>query len=226
MELLGRWLRKHGRPVALYTDRHGIFEAQAKGEPLPQEATQFGRALQELGVELIRAHSPQAKGRVERSFGTAQDRRVKELRLAGAKTLQQANAVLARLVPAHNRRFAVAPRDASDGHRPLGPGHDLGAILCVQQRRVVSNDYVVRLEGRHYQLLPPALPGLRGGRVTIEQRRGGPMKIRFGQEYLSYREVKGGQPGAGPGAGSGERPRKAPRPAADHPWRKPFKPQK
>jgi hypothetical protein len=213
MDLLSRWLGKHGRPVALYTDRHGIFEAQAKGEALPQEATQFGRALEELDVELIRAHSPQAKGRVERSFGTAQDRWVKELRLAGAKTLQEANAVLAKVVPAHNRRFAKAAKDPSDAHRPLGPGHDLGAILCVQQQRVVSNDYVVRLDGRHYQLLPPALPGLRGGRVTIEQRRDGPMKIRFGRAYLSYREIKGrpsprrpaprasrrlGRPGQGP----------------------------
>jgi len=79
LELLGRWLRRYGRPVALYTDRHSIFEPQERGRALPDGVTQFGRALQELDVALIRAHSPQAKGRIERSFGTAQDRWVKEL---------------------------------------------------------------------------------------------------------------------------------------------------
>ena len=88
MDLLGRWLRRYGRPLALYTDRHSIFEPQDKGHALPDAETQFGRALRELGIELIRAHSPQAKGRVERSFGTAQDRWVKELRLAGVTTLR------------------------------------------------------------------------------------------------------------------------------------------
>src|ERR671920_205038 len=94
------------RPLALYSDRHSIFEPQDKGKALAEGTTQFGRALGELGIELIRAHSPQAKGRVERSFGTAQDRWVKELRLAEARTLDQANTVLERLLPEHNRRFA------------------------------------------------------------------------------------------------------------------------
>src|SRR5919108_2706 len=92
LDLLGRWRRRHGRPLALYSDRHSIFEPQDKGRALPDAETQFGRALRELDIELIRAHSPQAKGRVERSFGTAQDRWVKELRLAGARTLDEANA--------------------------------------------------------------------------------------------------------------------------------------
>jgi hypothetical protein len=274
MDLLGRWLRQYGRPVALYTDRHGIFEAQAKGEPLPA-ATQFGRASQELDVELIRAHSPQAKGRVERSFGTAQDRWVKELRLAKAKTTEEANAVLAKLVPAHNRKFAKAAKEASDAHRPLGPGHDLASILSIQAQRVVSNDYTVRLANRLYQLHKPALPGLRGGRVVMEERLDGSLAIRFGTRYLKYSEVTGS---AGPG-GSAPRPpefdalaadasgasdgpacagqaghagvpptdgrsgctpaepyppagtepdsaKTARRPAENHPWRKPFKPQK
>src|SRR5437763_5663242 len=99
LDLLGRWLRRHGRPVALYTDRHSIFEPQDKGKALPDAETQFGRALRELGIELIRARSPQAKGRVERSFGTAQDRWVKELRLAGVTTREGANALLERLLP-------------------------------------------------------------------------------------------------------------------------------
>lgn len=86
LDLAGRWFRRHGRPLGLYTDRHSIFEPQDKGQALPGAETQFGRALRELDVELIRARSPQAKGRVERSVGTAQDRWVKELRLAGATT--------------------------------------------------------------------------------------------------------------------------------------------
>jgi hypothetical protein len=202
MELLGRWLRRHGRPLALYTDRHSIFEPQDKGQALPDAVTQFGRALKELDVELIRAHSPQAKGRVERSFGTAQDRWVKEMRLAGVTTAEQANAVLERLLPAHNRRFAKAARQAQDAHRPLGPGHNLEAILSHQEERVVSNDYTVRFRNCFYQLLPPVWPGERQGRVVIELRLDGSMAIRFRGHYLKYQEVLGG---VSPG-GSAPRP--------------------
>lgn len=199
MDLLGRWLRKHGRPLALYTDRHSIFEPQDKGRALTEGVTQFGRALSELGIELIRAHSPQAKGRVERSFGTAQDRWVKELRLAKAKTAEQANEVLARLLPAHNRRFAKEAKDSKDAHRALGPGHDLEAILSIQAVRVVSNDYVVRFANGFYQLLPPPWPGLRGGQVMIEQRLDGSMQIRYEGRYLKYKQISGkARPGVPP----------------------------
>src|SRR5271165_5454559 len=175
MDLLLRWLAASGRPLALYTDRHSIFEPQDKGRALPDAETQFGRALRELDIELIRAHSPQAKGRVERSFGTAQDRWVKELRLAGATTVAEANAVLQRLLPAHNRRFSKPARQQGDAHRPLGPGHDLAAILSHQEQRVVANDYTIRFRNRFYQLLKPVYPGRRGGKVVIELRRDGRM---------------------------------------------------
>jgi hypothetical protein len=189
MDLLWFWLRTHGRPLALYTDRHSIFEPQEKGQPVadPEAKTQFGRALDELEIELIRAHSPQAKGRIERSFGTAQDRWVKELRLAKAKTCDEANAVLEKLLPEHNRRFAKPARRATDAHRRLG--HRLESILSIQSERVVSNDYAVRFANRFYQLLPPAYPGLRRGRVVIEERLDGSLKIRFGNRYLEYREL-------------------------------------
>ena len=191
LDLLGIWLRKYGRPLAVYTDRHSIFEPHEKGQPLadPDAETQFGRALRELGIELIRAHSPQAKGRVERSFGTAQDRWVKELRLAKAKTCEQANAVLDKLLPEHNRRFAKPARQPTDAHRRLGRSHRLESILSIQSERVVSNDYVVRFQNRFYQLLPPAYPGLRRGRVVIEERLDGSLHIRFGKRYLPYREI-------------------------------------
>lgn len=195
MDLLGVWLKKHGRPHALYTDRHSIFEPHEKGQPLadPDAKTQFGRALGELDIDLIRAHSPQAKGRVERSFGTAQDRWVKELRLAKAKTCEQANALLEKLVPEHNKRFSKAPAVTADCHRRLGPGHKLESILSIQSERVVSNDYVVRFENRHFQLLKPIYPGQRGGRVIVEERASGELVIRFGKHALNCRELPRGE---------------------------------
>jgi len=228
MDLLGRWLRRYGRPLALYTDRHSIFEPQDKGRALPDAVTQFGRALQELGIELICARSPQAKGRVERSFGTAQDRWVKELRLADVRTAEAANEVLTRLLPGHNRRFARAAREATDAHRPLGPGHDLAAILSIQQERVVSNDYTVRFHNRFYQLLPPVHAGQRGGRVVMEQRLDGSLAIRFRDKYLSWRELPAArdaaaEPSCADGAAGQEGEKEPCRPDEDHPWRKPFK---
>jgi transposase len=202
-DLLGRWLQRHGRPVALYTDRDSIFEYQDKGRGDPNGLTQFGRALAELGIELILARSPQAKGRVERFFETAQDRWVKELRLAQVTTRAQANALLdKKLIADFNRRFAVAPAQAADAHRPLGAGHHLAAILSVQCERVVSNDYTVRFQNRVYQVSKPVYPGLRGGRVVVELRLDGTMALRFGQRYLKYTEVP---PGCRPG-GSAPRP--------------------
>jgi transposase len=188
-DLLGRWLEKFGRPLALYTDRHGIFEAHKKGQPDYAGETQFSRALSELDIALIKARSPQAKGRVERSFGTAQDRWVKEMRLAKVKTIAEANALLERLLPDHNRRFSVAAAEMGDSHRAVGAGHRLSAILSVQEERVVSNDYTIRFANRHYQLDRPIYAGERGGKVTIELRLDGTMAIRFGTHYLHYHEI-------------------------------------
>jgi hypothetical protein len=227
LDLLGTWLRAYGRPVAVYTDRHSIFEPQDKGKALPDGVTQFGRALGELDVELIRAHSPQAKGRVERLFGTLQDRWVKELRLARVRTIERANALLERLVPEFNRRYTRPARRPADAHRRLGSGHRLEAILSVQAERVVSNDYVVRFGGRFYQLLKPVYAGERGGRVVIERRLDGTLWLRFRGHYLNYREIAAGvepesdpTPVARPAAAPQSGPR---RPAENHPWRTPFK---
>ena len=100
-----------------------------------------------------------------------------------------ANALLGRLLPAHNRRFAKPARQAGDAHRALGPGHNLAAILSIQEERVVANDYTIRFRNRFYQLLPPVHPGERGGRVVIEERLDGTMAIRFRGRYLKYREI-------------------------------------
>jgi hypothetical protein len=197
MDLLGRWIERHGRPLAWYCDRHGIFRAESRllGEDEPVSVpTQFSRALAELAVELILANSPQAKGRIERLWGTAQDRLVKELRLAGATTLQQANEVLAsKFLPWFNRRCTVRPASGNDAHRALGKAQqDLSAILSIQHVRHVNNDYTIRLDNCFYQLLPPAWPGQRGGQVIVERRLDGSMKIRFKQQYLEYRQVRQG----------------------------------
>jgi hypothetical protein len=189
-DLLRRWLQAHGRPLALYTDRHSIFEVHDRGQAVPDAETQFGRALRELAIELILARSPQAKGRVERSFRTAQDRVVKEMRLAKVETIVQANALLdGGLLDRHNRMFSVPARDAGDAHRAVGAGFNMAAILSVQEARVVANDYTVRFENRHYQLGKPIYPGERGGKVVIEVRLDGSMAIRFGGHYLKYHEI-------------------------------------
>jgi hypothetical protein len=209
-DLLGQWLRRHGRPVALYTDRDSIFEYHSKGRGDPDGLTQFGRALQELGIGLILARSPQAKGRVERFFDTAQDRWVKELRLAGVQTRAAANALARRLlIPEFNRRFTIPPASPQNAHRPLGPDHNLAAILSVQHERVVTNDYTVRFENRIYQVGKPVYPGLRGGRVILELRLDGTMAIRFGETYLKFEEVAG-RPAAQLGGSAPQTPRSLP----------------
>jgi transposase len=186
LDLLGRWLERYGRPVALYTDHDSIFESHAKGRRV-EGSTQFSRALGELGIELILAGSPQAKGRVERLFGTLQDRWVKEMRLEQIATRAAANELLGhRLLDDHNRRFAKKPTSPNDAHRPLLAEHRLPAILSVQHQRTVTNDYCVRFANDIYQLAKPALPGLRGGKVTIELRLDGTMAIRFRDRYLAY----------------------------------------
>ena len=190
MDLLGRWLRQYGRPLALYTDRHSIFDPQDKGRVLPDATTQFGRALQELDIALIRAHSPQAKGRVERSLGTAQDRWVKGSGWPVPKPSRQPT-------PSWNgwspTTIAASPNRPASVATPIArwAAFNLPAILSLQDQRVVSNDYVMRFRNRFYQLLPPVYPGERGGRVLLETRLDGTLAIRFQKHYLKYREVVG-----------------------------------
>ena len=202
MELLGRYLRKHGRMVAMYVDRDSIFRAEDHdpGDPQPV-LTQFSRALEDLGIGLILAYSPQAKGRIERFFQTAQDRLVKELRLGGAATIEQANDVLGKtFLPLFNRRFTGKPASGNNAHRPLHPSMNLKAILSIQQTRTVTSDYTIRLHNVLYQLLPPAWPGLRGGKVIVENRLDGSLHIRFGKRYLKYQTLGPAVPGRSLGA--------------------------
>ena len=188
MKLLRRYLRKHGRMVAMYTDHDSVFCGECP-DKRPAK-TQFARALEELGIGWIPAGSPQAKGRVERFNGTAQDRLVKELRLANACTRDQANEVLDKtFLPWFTRCCTVKPASSNNAHRPLHQSMNLGAILSIQERRKVANDYTIRLDNQVYQLLKPALPGERGGWVTVEKRLDGTLHIRFKNKYLAYHRI-------------------------------------
>jgi transposase len=191
LRILEEYLRRFGRPLEFYTDKASIFMTTPKKnhpvreEPLPP--TQIGRALQELGIGWIAAHSPQAKGRVERSFDTDQDRLVKGLRIAGVKTLEEANAYLDwEYLPEWEKKFTVAPGCADDAHRPLLKQHDLAAILCLVEQRVVTNDFTIRCQGQTYQIARESIcAGLKSGRVRVELRRSGELAVRFQQKYLA-----------------------------------------
>ena len=186
-DLLGRYVQAYGRPVALYSDQASIFRTERqKRETDFDKVPQFARALEQLDMRLILARSPQAKGRVERLFGTVQDRWVKELREAKACTIEQANALLERkLLKQFNERFAIKARGDGDAHRASPEPSVLSSILCEHHERVVANDYTVRFRTLVIQILPPALPGLRGGTVTIEAYANG-LKLRFKEQYLPW----------------------------------------
>lgn len=186
-DLLGRYIQAYGRPVALYSDQASIFRTERQKRPTDfDKVPQFARALEQLEVRLVLARSPQAKGRVERLFGTLQDRWVKELREAKACTMEQANTVLERkLLKQFNQRFVVRARHGTDAHRASPEPSVLSSILCEHHERVVANDYTVRFRTMVIQILPPALPGLRGGTVRIEAYTNG-LKLRFKDQYLPW----------------------------------------
>jgi hypothetical protein len=189
-----------GRPLSFYTDKASLFQTAPKvsrdlkelprdeREPLPP--TQIGRALAEVGIVWIGAHSPQAKGRVERSFQTAQDRLVKGLRVAEAKTLAQANAYLeAEFIPWWNQTLTVLPATAVDAHRPLDQGHSLAASLSYVETREVGNGYTIQFDRKLYRIAPADIcAGLRGAHVRIEVRLDGSMAVRFREGYLEVSE--------------------------------------
>jgi transposase len=191
LKLLGRYLEDFGRPVEFYTDKGSLFsvnqsQRHEEDEGWEEARTQIGRALKELGIGWIAAHSPQAKGRIERFFGTAQDRLVKGLRIARVSTLKAANDYLEQeYLPLWNRRFTVEPTKAANAHRGLEPEHDLAAILSHVEERVVTNDYTIRYGGRFYQIGRAEIrPGLRGGVVRVERRLDGTIGVRFRDRYL------------------------------------------
>ncbi|MCU0483545.1 MAG: ISNCY family transposase [Chloroflexi bacterium] len=170
--------RRYGLPAALYRDGSTIFAPHAANDGHRAEATQVGRALGELGIATIVAGSPQAKGRVERLWGTFQDRLVSELRRAGAADRVAANAVLRAFLPRFNRRFAVPPASEVPAWRPVPPSLDLARVCAFRWRRAVGSDSCVRLEGMVLQLPPgPGGRSLAGRRVELELRLDGRLLV-------------------------------------------------
>jgi len=199
MKLLWSYLEKFGRPLTFYTDKASLFQTAEKRkrdepgadkDPVEMPPTQIGRALKEVGITWIPAHSPQAKGRVERNFGTAQDRLVKGMRVAGVKTIEQANQYLEQdYLVWWERELTVEPAHPDDAHRPLGKGHNLAASLSYVEMRQVRNDYTLRWAGQLYQIERQAVtPGLRRAHVRVEARLDGSLAVRHGERYLPVHE--------------------------------------
>jgi hypothetical protein len=199
MKLLWSYVEKFGRPVSFYTDKASLFqtaEKRKRDEPgvekdaVEMPPTQIGRALQELGITWIGAHSAQAKGRVERNFGTAQDRLVKGMRVAGVKTMEQANQYLTNeYLVWWERELTVEAANPDDAHRALDKSHNLAASLSHVETRQVRNDYTLRWDGKLYQIERQAvMTGLRRANVRVEQRLDGSLAVRHGERYLPVKE--------------------------------------
>lgn len=243
---------KLGLPLSLYSDRSGIFrvnqkktvsiEEELRGE---QELTQFGRALKELAIEAILALSPQAKGRIERLWGTFQDRLVSELRLAGAKTLAEANEVLKGFLPDYNRRFMVEAKEQGSAYRPV-TRMKLAQALCFKYERTVGNDNTVQWQGKVIQIPPgPRRRSYAKAKVIVQEGMDGSVAIYYQGQRIAYEKAPNeavllrvraksagiqakriadkGENRPEKGKSDAEREQKeSARPGRDHPWRKPF----
>ena len=196
MRVIRAYLRRHGRPGAFYVDRHSSYRVNRQAtieEELQdkQKATQITRAMEELGIRMIFAWSPQAKGRVERGFDTHQDRLIKELRLRGICNMEDANRYLRReYIPDHNRRYAVEAADPKDVHKPLLPSQNLSEILSIQENRQIHNDFIVRYENCYFQLQKnqPVRIYPKAG-VKVQERLDGSFRIVFKGRRLRFRQV-------------------------------------
>lgn len=236
MRLAGAYLRRYGRPLSFYVDKDSIYKTTRKAavdEDLREELpmTQFTRAMSELGVDVICAHSPQAKGRVERGFKTHQNRLVKELRLAGLSSISAANEFLRKTyIARHNARFAVTPARQVDAHRRIHPGQKLHQILSSRAERTVQPDFTVRWCKRYFQLIEQAVRVRPGDKVEVEVRLDETVHLRRGAAYLAYKTIPKGLYRPYLEARPSELtrhgiPKVTPRPwkpKPDHPWKKPF----
>lgn len=213
MDSFKRYIKKYGIPMSVYLDKHTTYKSPA--QPMEDELplSEFGRASKELGVEIIHANSPQAKGRVERLFKTLQDRLVKEMRLKGISSIEEANRFLVRYLPVYNRRFAQKPKERDNLHIKAG-NVDLDTILCIKTERTVRNDHVIQHNKKLYQIENK----IRMSTVIVEDRIDGTTRIRHGKLALTFHEIE-------------QRPKKqkeppplklakTPKPSPDHPWRK------
>ena len=216
-----QYVRKCGLPISVYLDKHTTYKSTGRltveqelagvKEPL----SQFERALEELGVEVIHAGSPQAKGRIERLFGILQDRLIKEMRLAGIRTKEEANAFLEHYLPIYNRRFSVLAANQTDAHVKLPRHFDIDRYLCIKTPRTVRNDNTIAHDGKLYQLVED----VSSKQVTVEERVDGSVWIRSAGVNVWYRQITERAKKAVPEAKT-PKPRKLYVPPKDHPWRK------
>jgi len=228
MDSLERYISLYGLPRSLYLDKHSTFKTTR--EPSLDELlrgeralTQFERACKELGIEVIHAHSPQAKGRIERTFGILQDRLVKEMRLASIRTKEEANKFLEKFLPRYNERFAKVARKDGDLHRPLAKHINLREIFCIKATRTISNGYIVKWRGRMFLIEHPNI-AMRRRKVEVREHFDGEITIKFNGRYLKYREIMEQKPAAREKL---KRPVNESRkrkgkyiPPPDHPWRR------
>ncbi len=228
MDSLERYIRHSGCPVSLYLDKHSTYKTTRqpdldellRGE---EAQTQFERAAKELDIEIIHAHSPQAKGRIERAFGTLQDRLVKELRLVGVCTIEEANTFLEEFMPRHNKRFAKMALKQGDLHRRLPMGIKFRDILCIKSKRTIANDYTIRWRGRRF-LIDNASLVMRRQKVEVREHLDDQITIKFNRRYLNFHEVFEAKPAKATKAkkvSSEVRKKKGKYiPPPDHPWKR------
>jgi hypothetical protein len=234
-QMIVDYLRAHGRMGALYTDQASHFKAnwnakKRKEADEPEALTLIRRGLDALQIELILALSPQAKGRVERLFGTLQDRLVKELRVAGITTMEDANRFLDEVfLPFWEERFTVEPREPADAHRPLDKDIDLMRLFAETDERVIREDFTFRYQNVYFQVeAAEAEPRMPGSRIMIEHRLDGSVRYRWRESYLKPTPLPGKperkpQQKEIPEEPQIQKPvtKPAPRPlSADHPWRR------
>lgn len=222
MDSFKRYIRNYGIPMSVYLDKHTTYKSWAK-PTVEEELTgreslsQFERALKELGIEIIHANSPQAKGRIERLFRTFQDRVIKEMRLRGIKTLAEANEFLGKYLPVFNARFNVIAREKSNMHRKVPRGITIERILCIKETRVLRNDFTVIYGKKIYQVLDKT----RARKVTIEERLDSTIKLYDKKQKLRYKEIPYRPVRAWQKKEVGsEKAGKQWIPSADHPWRR------
>ena len=230
METLRRYLTRHGRPVAIYSDKHSIFRVNHPDRE--GELTQFTRALRTLDIEPIHANTPQAKGRVERANQTLQDRLVKELRLAGISDIDAANAFLPGFLSDYNQRFAVPPQNPANAHRPvLHDTQELDLIFSLHAHRKLSKNLTFQYKNREYQLTGQGKGyRLRGAQVTVCEAFDGSVTLLYKGQALPYRILNEGEPpiplddeksvhATVEQAKTIQLNRQSHKPAPDHPWR-------
>ena len=220
MESFKRYVRKHGIPMSLYMDKHTTYKSTA--EPSIEDEingtmplSEFGRALTELAVKIIHAHSPQAKGRIERLFKTLQDRLVKEMTLRGINTIDEANKYFDTYLSVHNKGFAVKAKEQDDLHRDIPKGLNLDKILCVRTVRTSRNDFTIAHDGKLYQIQEP----IKSKKVLVEERTDGKMLITYNNVRLKFTEITA-RPEKQQKLKGATRHRKGHTPSVDHPWRK------